>query len=95
MRTKLLLIGTIVSVGICEALAQAPPAMESMDIHLFIYRTEHSAMQHCPNDRIVWADTKTRRLYLPSDPHYGHTQGGFACEKEGRARGYQGPKMHA
>jgi hypothetical protein len=92
MRPKPLLIGTIVCVGICEALAQTPLAA---DTHLFIYRTEHSARLHCPSDRIVWADTKTRRLYLPSDPHYEHTQGGFACEKEGRARGYQGPKMHA
>ena len=63
--------------------------------HLLIYRTEESAKQHCPNDRIVWASTRSHALYLPGDSHYGHTHGGYACESEGRARGYRAPTTHA
>jgi len=62
--------------------------------HLLIYRTEHSARERCPNDHIVWANTALHALYLPGDRHFGHTRGGYACESEGRARGYRGPTAH-
>jgi hypothetical protein len=61
---------------------------------LLIYRTEQSARERCPNDQIVWANTALHTLYLPGNAHFGHTRGGFACESEGRARGYRGPTAH-
>jgi hypothetical protein len=63
--------------------------------HLFIYRTEQGAHERCPNDQIVWASIASHTLYLPRDRHFGHTRGGYACESEGRARGYRGPTSHA
>jgi hypothetical protein len=63
--------------------------------HLRIYRTERGAREQCPNDHIVWANTRLHVLYLPGDKHWGHTHGGFACESEARALGYRGPTSHA
>jgi hypothetical protein len=70
------------------ALAQAPGK------HLFVYRTEHDARQHCHNDAVVWADTRNHMLYLPRDPHYVHTHGGYVCESQARSIGYHGPMAH-
>jgi hypothetical protein len=63
--------------------------------HLLIYRTEQGARSTCPDDQIVWASTSSHALYLPSDRHYGHTHGGYACESAARAKGYKGPTAHA
>jgi hypothetical protein len=73
------------------AFAQSAPP----DKHLLIYRTEQEARTRCPFDQIVWASTTSHALYLPGDKHYAHTHGGYACESEGRARGYRGPTAHA
>jgi hypothetical protein len=62
--------------------------------HLVVFKTQRSAQQRCPRDRIVWADTMSRRLHLPGDHHFAHTHGGFACESEAIARGYHGPTTH-
>jgi hypothetical protein len=78
----------LISVG---ALAQGvkPPAG-----HLTVFRSEQSARENCPNDTIVWANTRTHTLYLRGDNHFAHTLGGFACESEARAHGYRGPTAH-
>jgi hypothetical protein len=51
--------------------------------HLLIYSTEHDARQHCHDDTIVWANTRTHAQYLPSDKIH-HTHGGYACESKAR-----------
>ena len=97
--TVSLLLG-LVSAG---ALAQIPAIPKEHPVlaaasskHLVVYRTERSARENCPpGDKIVWADTRSRTLYLRGDKHWGHTHGGFACESEGRASGYRGPAAHA
>lgn len=71
------------------ALAQPPQK------HLLIYRTEHDAKMHCPDDTVVWASTKSHFLYLPGDRHFGHTRGGYVCESKAIAAGYHAPKAHA
>jgi hypothetical protein len=63
--------------------------------HLRVFRTERGAREQCPNDQIVWANTRLHVVYLPGDKHHGHTHGGFACESEARALGYRGPTSHA
>jgi hypothetical protein len=63
--------------------------------HLRVFRTERGAREQCPNDQIVWANTRLHVLYLPGDKHWGHTHGGFACQSEARALGYRGPTSHA
>ena len=96
-------ISVLLSLTSLGALAQNPATPEEHLIlaaarspHLMVYRTERSAREHCPpGDKIVWADTRSRILYLPGDKHWGHTHGGFACESEGRASGFRGPAAHA
>jgi hypothetical protein len=62
--------------------------------HLFLFRSEHSARAHCPNDQIVWANTAAHTLHLRGDHHFAHTHGGFACQSAARALGYRGPSVH-
>jgi hypothetical protein len=62
--------------------------------HRFLFRTEHSAQQHCPNDTVVWANSTAHTLHVRGDHHFAHTHGGFACESEARAHGYRGPTVH-
>jgi hypothetical protein len=81
------------SLGLVSSTALAGDATPPKK-HLLIYRTEHSAREHCPNDQIVWANTTLHTLYLPGNAHFGHTRGGYACESEGRAHGYRGPTAH-
>ncbi len=68
------------------AQSAAPP---SKPLHFF--RTEHGARTDCPDDQVVWASTSSHTLYLPGNPHHGHTHGGFVCESAARARGFRGP----
>ena len=63
--------------------------------HLQTFRSEHSAREHCPGDRIVWANTRAHTLHVSGDAHFRHTHGGFACEAEARRHGYRGPTVHA
>ena len=62
--------------------------------HLVVFRIEQSAREHCPNDRIVWANTTSHTLHLRGDNHFAHTRGGFACEEQAHAHGYRGPTAH-
>jgi hypothetical protein len=87
--TRFLIDAVMISLISSVALAQTPKK------HLLIYKTEHDAQQHCSNDTVVWASTKSHLLYLPGDKHYAHTRGGYACESEARALGYQGPTAHS
>jgi hypothetical protein len=75
--------------SIASAEIHAPPKK-----HLVIYKSEQNARHHCPNDTIVWANTRTHVLYLPGDRHHLHTHGGYACESQARALGYRGPTTH-
>ena len=78
-------------IGVLSSAAFAQPAKR----HLFIFKTEHEAQQHCKSDTVVWADTRTHVLYLPRDRHYGHGHGGYVCEAQARALGYHAPTTHA
>ena len=84
------LVNFALLVGLMSTAALAQPAR-----HLFIFKTELEARQHCQNDTVVWADTRTHVLYLPRDRHYGHTHGGYVCESQARALGYHAPTTHA
>ena len=58
------------------------PALAQAKRHLFMFKTEHEAQQHCKKDTVVWADTRTHILYLPRDRHCGHTHGSYVCESQ-------------
>jgi len=50
--TRLVTSVLVVSLMSSAALAQAKR-------HLFMFKTEHEAQQHCEKDTVVWADTRT------------------------------------
>lgn len=55
-----------------DALARTPAAQQTAlppKRQLRIYRTRHEARASCPDDQIVWANTSSRTLYLPGNPH--------------------------
>ena len=84
---SILMLG-VLSSSTCAETA-APP-----NKHLHFYRTKHGARTDCPDDQIMWASTSSRTLYLPGNPHYQHTQGGYVCESAARANGYRGLTAH-
>ena len=85
---RLVLLALLVGLTSSVALAQTPKK------HLLVYKSEKSAKQHCGDDHVVWANTKTHTLYLPGDKHYAHTHGGYVCESQARELGYRGPTAH-
>jgi hypothetical protein len=83
------LLVSLVPLGAAVAQNSTKPAK-----HLRLYRSRHSAQEHCPNDKVVWANTTDQTLHLPGEAHYAHTHGGYACEAAARASGYRGPIAH-
>ena len=65
--------------ALCEAYAN-PPAPH--------FHSEQEAKQHCPNDTIVWVNTKTAVYHLRGERWYGATKdGAYVCRKEADAEG--------
>jgi hypothetical protein len=52
------------------------------------FQSEHSAQQHCPEDTIVWVNTKTGVYHLKGERWYGATKdGAYVCRKEADGEG--------
>jgi hypothetical protein len=52
------------------------------------FHTEQQAQQHCPNDTVVWVNTKTGVYHLKGERWYGATKAGaYVCRKEADAEG--------
>jgi hypothetical protein len=50
--------------------------------------TQRSRKQHCPNDTVVWVNTKTGVYHLKGERWYRRTkEGAFVCRKEAEAEG--------
>jgi hypothetical protein len=57
------------------------------------FQTEQAAQQHCPNDTVVWVNTKTGVYHFKGQRWYGATkQGCYECRKEADAEGDQGTR---
>jgi hypothetical protein len=52
------------------------------------FHSEQEAKQHCPNDAVVWVNTKTGIYHLKGERWYGATKdGAYVCRKEADAEG--------
>jgi hypothetical protein len=52
------------------------------------FHSEREATRYCPNDIVVWVNTKTRIDHLKGERWYGSTkEGAFVCRKEADAEG--------
>ncbi|HXM18319.1 MAG TPA: hypothetical protein VN934_05855 [Candidatus Tumulicola sp.] len=53
------------------------------------FDTEAAAQQHCPNDVVVWLNTRSGFYHLKGHRYYGGTvHGAFVCEKDAVRAGY-------
>ena len=61
------------------------PAIANSTQH---FQSEQEAKQHCPNDTVVWVNTKTGVYHLKGERWYGMTkEGAYECRKEADAEG--------
>jgi hypothetical protein len=52
------------------------------------FQSEQSAQRHCPQDTVVWVNTKTGVYHLKGERWYGATKSGaYVCRKEADAEG--------
>jgi hypothetical protein len=52
------------------------------------FHSEQEAKQHCPNDSVVWVNTKTGVYHLKGERSYGATIAGtYVCRKDADAEG--------
>lgn len=66
--------------ALCPAHANQTPAPH--------FHSEQEAKQHCPNDTVVWVNTKTGVYHLRGERWYGATKdGAYVCRREADAEG--------
>ena len=52
------------------------------------FHSEQEATHHCPNDSVVWVNTKSGVYHLEGERWYGATKdGAYVCRKEADAEG--------
>ena len=57
------------------------------------FHSEQEAKQHCPNDTVVWVNTKTGVYHFKGERWYGATkEGAYECRKEADAEGDAQPE---
>jgi hypothetical protein len=76
---KSILLGTVLFLSfLSPALADPAPHFQS----------EQEARQHCPNDTVVWLNTKTGVYHFKGERWYGATKGGvYECRRDADAEG--------
>jgi len=62
----------------------------AMALPLTLFRYEHQAHRHCPEDTVVWLDFKRERYYLKGQKRYASgTAGSYVCRNEAKDSGYR------
>ena len=52
------------------------------------FTTEAQAQQHCPGDRVVWANLSSGVYHLRGERYYGRTKNGaYICQKDAEQNG--------
>ena len=70
-----------------------PPAKSTSPTALGEFRTEAEAKAHCPDDTVVWANTRSKIYHYASSRRYGRTKSGaYMCEKETTTAGIRAAK---
>ena len=70
-----------------------PPAASTTPTAAGEFRTEAEAKTHCPDDTVVWANTRSKIYHYASSRRYGHTKSGaYMCEKETTTAGIRAAK---
>ena len=73
----------IVIATVIAAAASAASANAAIRYAVHTYRHEGNAQKHCPDDEIVYGQTKTRSYVTQSNPSFGHLERGrYFCKKE-------------
>jgi len=70
----------LLALALLSACAHPPPVVMA-------FRTEQQALQHCPDDTIVWLDALTGNYYLKGSGSYGRNTGRYACRSEADSAG--------
>jgi hypothetical protein len=79
LKTFVLAVAIFLS-ALSPAYANQPPALH--------FQSEQDARHHCPNDIVVWVNTKTGVYHLKGERWYGATKdGAYVCRKEADAEG--------
>lgn len=57
------------------------------------FQSEQQAQKHCPNDTVVWVNTKTGVYHFKGQRWYGNTKdGAYECRKEANKEGDRGTR---
>jgi hypothetical protein len=79
---RALLIAVLLVVGLPAAALQAD---------LSTFASEKAAQQHCPSDKVVWANTASGIYHLKGQRWYGRTKAGaYVCQQEATKAGLRG-----
>jgi len=66
----------------------APRSSESYIVPAHHFQTEQQAQHFCPNDTVVWVNTRTGVYHFKGQRWYGATrEGAYECRKEADREG--------
>ena len=76
----IVLVAVLFFSALSPAYSRSPPSSH--------FHSEQDAKQHCPNDSVVWVNTKTGVYHLRGERWYGATKdGAYVCRKDADAEG--------
>lgn len=63
-------------------------ALPSTALAQTLFTSQDAAQAHCPNDTVVWVNTRSGVYHFQGERWYGNTkEGAYVCEKEADTSG--------